>query len=35
MKQQKPEGIKLTSVLVNTIILASMIVALTSGMKLI
>jgi hypothetical protein len=35
MKQQKPEGIKLTSVIVNTIILASMIVALTSGMKLI
>ncbi len=35
MKQQKPEGIKLTGVIVNTIILASMIIALTSGMKLI
>jgi hypothetical protein len=35
MKQQKPEGLKLTSVIVNTIILASMIIALTSGMKLI
>jgi len=35
MKQQKPEGIKLTGVIVNAIILASMIIALTSGMKLI
>jgi hypothetical protein len=35
MKQQKSEGIKLTSVLVNALIIASMIVALTSGMKLI
>jgi hypothetical protein len=35
MKQQKPEGLKLTSVIVNAIILASMIIALTSGMKLI
>lgn len=35
MKEQKREGIKLTSVLVNAIILASMIVALTSGWKLI
>ena len=35
MKQQKSEGIKLTSVLFNALIIASMIVALTSGMKLI
>lgn len=35
MKQQKREGIKLTSVLLNAIILGSMIIALTSGMKLI
>lgn len=35
MKQQKREGIKLTSVLVNAIILGSMIIALTSGWKLI
>jgi len=35
MRQQKREGIKLTSVITNAIILASMIIALTSGMKLI
>ncbi len=35
MKQQKRDGIKLTGILVNGIILASMIVALTSGWKLI
>lgn len=33
--KQKSEGIKLTGVLVNALIIASMIVALTSGMKLI
>jgi hypothetical protein len=35
MKQQKSEGIKLTSVLFNAIILGSLIVGLTSGWKLI
>ncbi len=35
MKQQKPQGIKLTGILVNAIILGSLIVALTSGWKLI
>jgi hypothetical protein len=35
MKQQKRQGIKLTSVIINAIILGSMIIALTSGWKLI
>jgi hypothetical protein len=35
MKQQKPEGIKLTGILFNAIIIGSVIIALTSGMKLI
>jgi hypothetical protein len=35
MKQQKRDGIKLTSILYNAIILGSLIIALTSGWKLI
>lgn len=31
---QKPEGIKLTNIVLNAIILGSLIVALTSGFKL-
>lgn len=34
MKEQKVEGIKLTYVLYNAIILGSLIIALTSGFKL-
>lgn len=34
-KGQKAEGIKLTNILINAVILGSVIVALTSGMKLV
>lgn len=34
-KEQKAEGIKLTGILYNAIIITSLIIALTSGMKLI
>lgn len=35
MNQQKPEGVKLTGILFNALILGSLIIALTSGCKLI
>lgn len=34
-KEQKAEGIKITNVIINAIILGSVIVALTSGFKII
>jgi len=34
-KEQKTEGIKVTSVLINAIILGSVIIALTSGFKIV
>lgn len=34
-KDQKAEGIKVTNILINAIIIGSVIVALTSGMKVI
>jgi hypothetical protein len=34
-KEQKVEGIKLTSILYNAVIIGSVIIALTSGMKLV
>jgi len=34
-KGQKTEGIKLTNVIINSIVLGSVIVALTSGFKII
>jgi hypothetical protein len=35
MKERKVSGIKLTGILYNAIIIGSLIIALTSGMKLI
>jgi hypothetical protein len=34
-KEKKPNGIRVTNVLINAIILGSLIVALTSGMRVI
>jgi hypothetical protein len=35
MKEKKLDGIKLTGIIYNTIIIGSLIIALTSGMKLV
>lgn len=35
MKEKKLEGIKLTGIIYNAIIIGSLIIALTSGMKLV
>lgn len=34
-KEKKVEGIKVTNILINAVILGSLIVALTSGMKVV